>query len=165
MSPKPQFGKRPRITQVEVKGVLTRTSGFLRTVTSHSLQPYRGCTFGRALCGVGCYVRHNNWLTRGAEWGSFLEVRVNAAEVYRAQYSREQAWARRTRGGFSVFMSSSTEPFLPQEDRYRVTRSLLEEEVQAALIDEHVVQKSREEMITKRGAMFPFLKKFINSER
>jgi DNA repair photolyase len=71
-------------------------------------------------------VRHNNWLTRGAEWGSFLEVRVNAAEVYRAQYSREQAWARRTRGGFSVFMSSSTEPFLPQEDHYRVTRSVLE---------------------------------------
>lgn len=34
-----------------------------------------------------------------------------------------------------------------------------------ALIDEHVVQKSREEMIEKRGAMFPFLKKFINSEK
>ena len=34
-----------------------------------------------------------------------------------------------------------------------------------ALIDEQVVQKSREEMITKRGAMFPFLKKFINSEK
>ncbi|MCF8721037.1 radical SAM/SPASM domain-containing protein [Nitrospina gracilis] len=34
-----------------------------------------------------------------------------------------------------------------------------------ALIDEHVVKKSREEMIEKRGAMFPFLKKFINSEK
>ncbi|QPJ62934.1 MAG: radical SAM protein [Candidatus Nitronauta litoralis] len=33
-----------------------------------------------------------------------------------------------------------------------------------ALIDEQVVKKSREEMIEKRGAMFPFLKKFINSE-
>ena len=33
------------------------------------------------------------------------------------------------------------------------------------LIDEAVVKKSREEMIEKRGAMFPFLKKFINSER
>jgi len=27
------------------------------------------------------------------------------------------------------------------------------------------VKKSREEMIEKRGAMFPFLKKFINSEK
>ncbi len=33
------------------------------------------------------------------------------------------------------------------------------------LIDEAVVKKSREEMITKRGAMFPFLKKFINTEQ
>lgn len=34
-----------------------------------------------------------------------------------------------------------------------------------ALIDANVVKKSREEMIEKRGAMFPFLKKFINSEK
>ncbi len=32
------------------------------------------------------------------------------------------------------------------------------------VIDAAVVKKSREEMIEKRGAMFPFLKKFINSE-
>lgn len=38
------------------------------------------------------------------------------------------------------------------------------EERNIRLIDEAVVKKSREEMITKRGAMFPFLKKFINSE-
>jgi AdoMet-dependent heme synthase len=38
------------------------------------------------------------------------------------------------------------------------------EERGITLIDEAVVKKSREEMITKRGAMFPFLKKFINSE-
>ena len=34
-----------------------------------------------------------------------------------------------------------------------------------SIIDEAVVKKSREEMITKRGAMFPFLKKFINTEQ
>ncbi|QPJ66234.1 MAG: radical SAM protein [Candidatus Nitrohelix vancouverensis] len=39
------------------------------------------------------------------------------------------------------------------------------EERNIALIDEAVVKKSREEMIEKRGAMFPFLKKFINSEK
>ncbi len=38
------------------------------------------------------------------------------------------------------------------------------EERGISLIDEAVVKKSREEMITKRGAMFPFLKKFINSD-
>ncbi|MFQ5672518.1 MAG: radical SAM protein [Nitrospinales bacterium] len=33
-----------------------------------------------------------------------------------------------------------------------------------SVIDQAVVKRSREEMITKRGAMFPFLKKFINRE-
>ncbi len=114
------------VGEVGVRGILTRTSGYLASVTSHSLQPYRGCSYGNALCGVGCYVRHNGLLTRGAEWGSFLEARTNAAEVYRRQWRRERDWARRARGGFSIFLSSSTDPFVPQEERFRVTRSLFE---------------------------------------
>ena len=70
------------LRETKVKRILTRSSGFLKTVCSHSLQPYRGCAFGNALCGVACYVQHNRWLTRGEPWGSFLEARVNAAECY-----------------------------------------------------------------------------------
>jgi len=114
------------LTEARVSRILTRTTGFLRTVSSHSLQPYRGCTFGRTLCGVGCYVRHNRWVTRGAPWGDFLEVRTNAADAYREQYEVERRWARRSRDAFTIFLSSSTDPFLPQEDRFGVTRRLLE---------------------------------------
>lgn len=113
-------------TTAEVRSILTRTTGFLKTVTSHSLQPYRGCSFGNALCGAGCYVQHNRWLTRGAAWGSFLEARTNAAEVYRSQHSAESRWARRSQGRFGIFMSSSTDPFVPQERHLRVTARLLE---------------------------------------
>jgi hypothetical protein len=67
------------ITETTVKNILTRTSGYLRTVTSHSLQPYRGRTFGNSLCGVGCYVQHNGHVLQGRPWGGFLEVRTNAA--------------------------------------------------------------------------------------
>ena len=81
------------ITETTVKNILTRTGGFLRTVTSHSLQPYRGCTFGRAACGAGCYVRHNGHLLQGRAWGEFLEVRTNAAESYLANEARERRWA------------------------------------------------------------------------
>ena len=114
------------VTEARVARVLTRTSGFLATVTSHSVQPYRGCTFGRALCGVGCYVQHNPWVTRGAPWGGFLEVRTNAAEAYQAHHDAERRWARAARGGFTIFLSSATDPFVPQEDRFGVTRRLLE---------------------------------------
>ena len=64
------------LRRVSIGKVLTRTGGYLRGVTSHSLQPYRGCTLGGSLCGVACYVRANPWVTGGREWGRFLEVRV-----------------------------------------------------------------------------------------
>jgi DNA repair photolyase len=114
------------LTHTTVKNTLTRTSGFLRTVSSHSLQPYRGCSYGNALCGVGCYVQHNGHLTRGRAWGSFLEVRDNAAEAYAAGHARESAWARAHRGTFSIFCSSSTDPFVPQERTFRTTGRVLQ---------------------------------------
>jgi DNA repair photolyase len=135
------------ISETTIKNVLTRTSGFLRTVTSHSLQPYCGCTFGNSLCGTGCYVRHNGRLLKGRSWGSFLEVRTNAAQSYLDNYDAETAWARRQSesrqlaaplpgrpastiapggsGLFSIFCSSSTDPFVPQEFRSGITRSIL----------------------------------------
>lgn len=115
------------ITAGSIRNVLTRTSGYLTSVTSHSLQPYRGCSLGNSLCGVGCYVQHNPYLSRGKAWGAFLEVRHNAADSYRENFPRERRWARRHHGAFSIFLSSSTEPFPPQESRFGITRRVLEE--------------------------------------
>lgn len=113
-------------TVVRIRNILTRTSGFLKTVSSHSAQPYRGCPLGMSLCGVGCYVQHNRHLTRGEPWGRFLEARENAADSYLENVDRERRWARKARGEFGVFLSSSTEPFPPQESRLGITRALLE---------------------------------------
>ncbi len=65
---------------------------------------------------MGCYVQHNRFLTRGRPWGSFLEGKKNAAELYLREAPR---------GGFSVFMSSSTDPFPPQEKTAGITLSVL----------------------------------------
>lgn len=139
------------VTLTTIGNILTRTTGYLRTVTSHSLQPYRGCTFGGALCGAGCYVQHNGHILRGRKWGEFLEVRTNAAESYLRHYDREANWARRASapdGGptadeqcprFSIFCSSSTDPFVPQEFQFGVTRSLLEAMIERPP-DELVIQ-------------------------
>lgn len=119
------------ITTTTVKNILTRASGFLLNsggkgaVCSHSLNPYSGCTFGNSLCGVGCYMRANGFVTKGRDWGSFLEVRTNAAESYRANYAKEKRWAQKERGKFSIFCASATDPFLPQERQYRITEGLL----------------------------------------
>jgi DNA repair photolyase len=117
--------KAARAGEARVKSILTRTGGYLTGIASHSLQPYRGCSFGRSLCGVACYVQHNRFVTGGAPWGHFLEARVNAAEVYLAQAPRERRWARRRWGSFGVFLSSATDPFVPQEARLRITAGVL----------------------------------------
>jgi len=118
------------ITETQIKRILTRASGYLKPVASHSLQPYRGCALGNSLCGVGCYVQHNFYLTRGETWGSFVEARTNAAEAYREEYESEKRWAHRRGERFGIFMSSSTEPFQPLEKKMGITRAVLEEMVE-----------------------------------
>ncbi len=107
------------------KSILTRVTGYLKQVSSHSLNPYVGCGFGQSACGVPCYVRHNNWLTKGRDWGTFVDVKLEADRVYRKTYKRESGWARRNLGEFSIFFSSSTDPWQPVEKKYRVSRALL----------------------------------------
>ena len=114
------------ITEVQCQSILTRASGYLRQVCSHSLNPYIGCGFGRSACGVGCYVRHNAWLTKGRDWGDFVDVKSNAPEVYLKTFKAEQRWAHRKQKPFTIFFSSSTDPWQPIEKQYRITRQLLE---------------------------------------
>lgn len=136
------------VTETTVRRILTRTTGYLSGVTSHSLQPYRGCSFGNALCGVGCYVRANRWLTRGQPWGGFLEARVNAAACYRAEAGAERRWAARRGQRFSVFLSSSTDPFVPQEQRLGLTAgvlaAMLEQPPDALVVQTHSAAVTRQ---------------------
>ncbi len=114
------------ITQAQIGRILTRTCGYLGTVCSHSLQPYRGCAYGNSLCGVGCYAQHIWWVTHGEPWGSFVESRDNAAEAYAREYASERRWAQAKFGKFGIFLSSSTEPFQPLEQKLHITQRVLE---------------------------------------
>lgn len=114
-----------KVEEIHCKSILTRTSGYLKTVSSHSLNPYVGCGFGRSACGGACYVRFNQWIMRGREWGRFVDIKINAAEVYSQTVEKEKKWARKTGGCFSIFFSSSTDPWQPVERKVRLTRQLL----------------------------------------
>jgi DNA repair photolyase len=114
-----------QVREISCKSILTRTTGYLKGVCSHSANPYVGCGFGLSACGVGCYVRFNPWLTRGREWGRFVDVKVGSADAYRRDAQRERDWAIQRGLSFAIFLSSSTDPWQPLEKKYRVTRSLL----------------------------------------
>ncbi len=114
-----------QVSWTRVSKILTRCEGYLGPISSHSLQPYRGCPYGKSLCGVACYVQHNPFVTRGRRWGEFLEIRENAAEAYAREVDRERAWAHRQGRGFVIFCASSTDPFPPQERQQGITAALL----------------------------------------
>ncbi|MBP1965871.1 SPL family radical SAM protein [Paenibacillus aceris] len=105
------------VNRKSAKQLLTKASGFLEGYT-HTLNPYTGCAFA---CSY-CYVRQMPVaLFRSEPWGSWVDVKENAA----ALLEKELAKARR-KGRVTIFMSSATDPYQPSEHKERITRSLLE---------------------------------------
>lgn len=99
------------------KTLLNKGTGFLSGY-SHSLNPYTGCSFG---CSY-CYVRQMPVsLFRKAEWGTWVDIKVEAAKLLRKELQKAKA-----KGKVTIFMSSSTDPYQPIEHKEMVTRSLLE---------------------------------------
>jgi DNA repair photolyase len=99
------------------KTLLNKGTGYLCGYT-HSLNPYTGCSFG---CSY-CYVRQMPVsLFRKGEWGTWVDIKLDAAELLRKELRKAKA-----KGKVTIFMSSSTDPYQPIEYKERVTRSLLE---------------------------------------
>ena len=102
------------ITQIQAKSILQK-SGI--PGVSYVINPYTGCTHG---C-VYCYARFMKRFTGHAEkWGTFIDVKANAPELLRRQLQR-----RKTPFKEAVFLSSVTDPYLPVEAKYTLTRQLL----------------------------------------
>jgi DNA repair photolyase len=81
----------------------------------YAINPYLGCQHG---C-VYCYARFMSRMGHaGEEWGSFVDVKVNALE-------RLTLEAKRKRKGI-VLLSSVTDPYQPVERRFKLIRGSLE---------------------------------------
>lgn len=99
------------------KTVLNKGTGYLSGYT-HSLNPYTGCVYSCSYCYV---QRMPVALFRGKEWGTWIDVKQEAAQLL----TKELAHAK-SKGRVTIFMSSSTDPYQPIEHREKITRSLLE---------------------------------------
>ncbi|MGG2198035.1 MULTISPECIES: SPL family radical SAM protein [Paenibacillus] len=123
------------------KRLLLPASGFLSGYT-HTLNPYVGCAFA---CSY-CYVREMPVAKfRGSPWGDWVDVKANTASLL----SRELKRAGRKKP-VTVFMSSATDPYQPEEFRACLTRSWLE--VMAASPPEElafVMVQTRSPLVTR----------------
>src|SRR5438105_6860450 len=112
------------------RSILTeQRSGFLASPPhpfTHTLAPYTGCAFGATTCGMYCYAQYlPNWTYAGggARWGSAVVAKENAPDLLAAALRSLPAARRR---GVRIFMSSSTDPYQPAEQRRRLSRRCLE---------------------------------------
>ena len=81
-----------------------------------TLNPYVGCPVGCAYCYV---PRMAHKQLEGRKWGTYVDVKEGAPELLERQLARKRQPAR-------VFMSTATDPYQPLEERYLITRRMLE---------------------------------------
>jgi DNA repair photolyase len=103
------------VNEIQVESILNkhkkRDDWFL---DDYSVNPYSGCSFN---C-IYCYIRGSKY---GGNMAETLFVKVNAPELLEKQLSR-----RAKKGEYGIIaLSSSTEPYLPIEEKLKLTRKLL----------------------------------------
>lgn len=110
------------VNQVTAKSILNPTGGFLSSYT-HTINPYIGCQLGLGLCGSYCYARAiaKGFRKDTRTWGSYMDAKINAAELYKKEYTSIKG----RQGHLRIFMSSVTDPYVPAEKDLRITRKLL----------------------------------------
>lgn len=125
----PTTKRAESINWIDNKSLLTQTSGFLKEGFTHTINLHQGCAFAGALCGTFCYAQHNPWITKGRPWALYGTKR-HIRETYRRDYDRQKRPRRGPPRPLKLYMSSSTDPYLPQESSLGLTRALLAEMVQ-----------------------------------
>jgi DNA repair photolyase len=102
-----------KISEVTCKSVLVKSRIY---GVDYAVNPYTGCEHNCAYCYATFmkkYTKHQE------EWGTFVDVKINAPTVLRKQL-------KRTKKG-RVLFSSVTDAYQPVESHYEITRKCLEQ--------------------------------------
>lgn len=101
-----------KIKEIKAKSIIIK-SGLPES--DYVINPYVGCSHG---C-IYCYARFMKRFTNHPEcWGHFLDVKINAAELIPQNTKKYK--------GKTIGISSVTDPYLPLERKYKLTRKILE---------------------------------------
>ncbi|MCK4234637.1 radical SAM protein [candidate division WOR-3 bacterium] len=104
------------VNEIRCKSILNK-SGI--PGIDYALNPYTGCEHGCRYCYAIFMKRFSN---HKEEWGSFVDVKINAPNVLREQLKKAKPG--------KVSLSTVTDPYQPLEKKYEITRKCLKELVQ-----------------------------------
>ncbi|MBS3056174.1 MAG: radical SAM protein [Candidatus Aenigmarchaeota archaeon] len=101
-----------KIREIRAKSIITKSN---LPDADYVINPYIGCMHS---C-LYCYARFMKRFTGHIEsWGKFVDVKINASDLIPAKTTKYC--------GKSIFLSSVTDPYLPLERKYKLTRKILE---------------------------------------
>lgn len=100
------------VKEIECKSILTKSG--IKAV-DYAINPYVGCEHGCLYCYATFMKRFTG---HEEEWGTFVDVKVNAAEVLAKQL-------RRAKPG-NITFGTVTDAYQPLEEQYGITRACLE---------------------------------------
>ncbi|MBN1683725.1 radical SAM protein, partial [Candidatus Bathyarchaeota archaeon] len=100
------------IGQIKCKSILNK-SGIKGM--DYAVNPYTGCGHGCAYCYARFMKRFGH---AKEEWGTFIDIKTNAVEKLKEETSKKPKGR--------VLLSSVTDPYQPIEEKYKLTRGILE---------------------------------------
>ncbi len=83
----------------------------------YSVNPYVGCQHACVYC-YACFMKR--FTSHAEPWGKFVDVKINAAEVFAKGF-------KKTQPGEGAFFGSVTDAYQPLEAKHKLTRSILEQ--------------------------------------
>jgi len=111
MKPERKPERAVKLQVIQPQSVLNRSG-----MGGFTLNPYGGCPVGCAYCYVP-HMKHKQLEER--TWGTYVDVKEGVPELLDKQL-------RGLRQPTRVFMSSATDPYQPVEERYQISRRILE---------------------------------------
>ena len=99
------------IKEIKCKSLLNKSK-----LADFCINPFVGCQHACKYCYADYYTK--KYTNHKEAWGSFVDVKINAPEVLRKEVLRKKKGL--------VFISSLTDAYQPLEEKYEITRKILE---------------------------------------
>lgn len=111
-----------KVKEIHAKSILVKTG---LPDCDWVINPYTGCRFGCKYCYAAFVGRFRH---PGEEWGSYVDVKVNAPELLKKELETKLNKRGRTSQNKDVgiiFFGSVTDPYQGLEAKYKITRKCL----------------------------------------